>query len=99
MLPRNAAHYTRQAASLVDITLNHPLPPSCCQTKRVQADADMFAPCAGVPDKTKAPHAYRWYIHIAAIKGVRRCELLPLLLAVSIMYWSAPLLFLDVSLA
>lgn len=38
-----------------------------------QADADMFATCTGVPDKAKAPHAYRWYIHIAAIKGVRRC--------------------------
>lgn len=37
-----------------------------------QADADMFATCTGVPDKAKAPHAYRWYIHIAAIKGVRR---------------------------
>lgn len=34
----------------------------------------MFATCTGVPDKAKAPHAYRWYIHIAAIKGVRRCE-------------------------
>ena len=32
----------------------------------------MFATCSGVPDKAKAPHAYRWYIHIAAIKGVRR---------------------------
>lgn len=34
----------------------------------------MFATCAAVPDKAKAPHAYRWYIHIAAIKGVRRYE-------------------------
>lgn len=32
----------------------------------------MFATCTAVPDKAKAPHAYRWYIHIAAIKGVRR---------------------------
>ena len=32
----------------------------------------MFATCTSVPDKAKAPHAYRWYIHIAAIKGVRR---------------------------
>ncbi|CAM9531233.1 unnamed protein product [Scytosiphon promiscuus] len=40
-----------------------------------QADADMFATCAGVPDKSKAPHAYRWYIHIAAIKGVRSLSL------------------------
>ncbi|CAM9518299.1 unnamed protein product [Ectocarpus sp. 4 AP-2014] len=42
-----------------------------------QADADMFATCAGVPDKAKAPHAYRWYIHIAAIKGVRSLSLAP----------------------
>ena len=37
-----------------------------------QADADVFSSCSGVPDKAKAPHAYRWFIHIAAIKGVRR---------------------------
>eukprot|EP00752_Nemacystus_decipiens_P007023 g6300.t1 len=42
-----------------------------------QADADMFATCTSVPDKAKAPHAYRWYIHIAAIKGVRSLSLAP----------------------
>ena len=36
----------------------------------------MFATCTSVPDKAKAPHAYRWYIHIAAIKGVRRCGIM-----------------------
>ncbi|CAM9136602.1 unnamed protein product [Pylaiella littoralis] len=42
-----------------------------------QADADAFAGCSGVPDKAKAAHAYRWYIHIAAIKGVRSLNLAP----------------------
>eukprot|EP00904_Undaria_pinnatifida_P005973 jgi/Undpi1/2505/HiC_scaffold_13.g05884.m1 len=42
-----------------------------------QADADMFSSCAGAPDKAKAPHAYRWFIHIAAIKGVRSLHLAP----------------------
>eukprot|EP00545_Synedropsis_sp_CCMP1620_P008123 CAMPEP_0119009916 /NCGR_PEP_ID=MMETSP1176-20130426/4674_1 /TAXON_ID=265551 /ORGANISM="Synedropsis recta cf, Strain CCMP1620" /LENGTH=216 /DNA_ID=CAMNT_0006962497 /DNA_START=54 /DNA_END=704 /DNA_ORIENTATION=+ len=36
------------------------------------ADADMFAKFEGkVPDATKYAHAYRWYIHIAALQGVR----------------------------
>lgn len=41
-----------------------------------QADADMFATCTGTPDKAKAPHAYRWFIHIAAIMGVVRCAIM-----------------------
>ncbi|CAM9251691.1 unnamed protein product [Choristocarpus tenellus] len=36
-----------------------------------KADADMFAACPSSPDKATAPHAYRWFIHIAAIIGVR----------------------------
>jgi elongation factor 1-beta len=36
------------------------------------ADTDMFAKFNGsIPDPTKTPHAYRWYIHIAALSGVR----------------------------
>ncbi|CAN0132623.1 unnamed protein product [Ascophyllum nodosum] len=35
-----------------------------------QADADLLATCTATPDKAKAPHAYRWFIHIAALKGV-----------------------------
>jgi elongation factor 1-beta len=36
------------------------------------ADTDMFAKFAGaIPDPTKTPHAYRWYIHIAALSGIR----------------------------
>lgn len=42
-----------------------------------QADADVFASCSGAPDKAKAPHAYRWFIHIAAIKGVRSLNSAP----------------------
>lgn len=34
------------------------------------ADSEVFAKFAGVcPDATKYPHAYRWYIHIAALSG------------------------------
>ena len=33
------------------------------------ADSDLFAKCASCPDATKYPHAYRWYIHIAALSG------------------------------
>ena len=36
------------------------------------ADTEMFAKFAGnAPDPKKHPHAYRWYIHIAALQGVR----------------------------
>ena len=33
------------------------------------ADSDLFAKCGSCPDATKYPHAYRWYIHIAALSG------------------------------
>ncbi|CAN0384274.1 unnamed protein product, partial [Laminaria digitata] len=42
-----------------------------------QADADVFSSCSGAPDKAKAPHAYRWFVHIAAIKGVRSLNSAP----------------------
>jgi len=42
------------------------------------ADTDLFAQFAGkIPDATKYPHAYRWYIHIAALQGVRGLALSP----------------------
>ena len=36
-----------------------------------QADSDFFAKFASAPDAKQYPNAYRWYIHIAALKGVR----------------------------
>jgi elongation factor 1-beta len=36
------------------------------------ADSEVFDKFGGqIPDSTKLPHAYRWYIHIAALSGVR----------------------------
>ena len=35
------------------------------------ADSEMFAKFTSCPDAEKMPHAYRWYIHIAALQGVR----------------------------
>jgi elongation factor 1-beta len=36
------------------------------------ADSDVFAKFEGkIPDAAKYPHAYRWYIHIAALSGMR----------------------------
>ena len=35
------------------------------------ADTEVFAKMTSCPDATKLPHAYRWYIHIAALSGVR----------------------------
>ena len=35
------------------------------------ADSEVFAKFPGCPDSKKCPHAYRWYVHIAAITGVR----------------------------
>lgn len=36
------------------------------------ADSEVFAKFGGqIPDSNKAPHSYRWYIHIAALSGVR----------------------------
>lgn len=40
-------------------------------------DADMFGQMASLPDASKYPHAYRWYIHIAALQGVRGLNLNP----------------------
>jgi hypothetical protein len=42
------------------------------------ADTEAFAKFEGkIPDSTKLPHAYRWYIHIAALSGVRGIALAP----------------------
>jgi len=35
------------------------------------ADSDFFAKFESCPNPENYPHAYRWYIHIAAIQGVR----------------------------
>jgi elongation factor 1-beta len=35
------------------------------------ADSDYMTNFSAIPDSTKYPHAYRWYIHIAALQGVR----------------------------
>jgi len=35
------------------------------------ADSEFFAKFSGAPDAAKFAHAYRWYIHVAALKGVR----------------------------
>jgi len=35
------------------------------------ADADYFGKFTSCPDAAKYAHAYRWYIHIAALQGVR----------------------------
>ena len=35
------------------------------------ADSDYFGKFEACPDAEKYPHAYRWYIHIAAVQGVR----------------------------
>ena len=34
------------------------------------ADVEMFRKLRGPPDPTTAPHAYRWYKHIAALQGI-----------------------------
>jgi len=34
------------------------------------ADVEVFGKI-GLPDKAAAPHAYRWYVHIAALTGVK----------------------------
>ena len=42
------------------------------------ADTEMFAKFEGnIPNPQKYPHAYRWYIHIAALSGVRGLSLAP----------------------
>mmetsp|Transcript_19759 Transcript_19759/g.26046 ORF Transcript_19759/g.26046 Transcript_19759/m.26046 type:complete len:225 (-) Transcript_19759:270-944(-) len=35
------------------------------------ADSDIFSQLAGVPDQATYPHAYRWYLHIAALGGIK----------------------------
>eukprot|EP00937_MAST-01D_sp_MAST-1D-sp2_P001958 g1958.t1 len=34
------------------------------------ADSAVFATATGAPDADKFPHAFRWYIHIAALTGL-----------------------------
>ena len=34
-------------------------------------DKDCFDSMSVTPDETKYPHAYRWYIHIASLHGIR----------------------------
>ncbi|CAM9330035.1 unnamed protein product [Phaeothamnion confervicola] len=34
-------------------------------------DSEVFAKLTGAPEKAQYPHAYRWFIHVAALKGVR----------------------------
>jgi elongation factor 1-beta len=42
------------------------------------ADTEAFAKLHGVvPDPIKLPHAYRWYVHIAALSGVRTVAVAP----------------------
>merc|ERR1712194_708532 len=40
-----------------------------------EADSEFFAKFDGCPDATKYVHAYRWFIHVAALKGVRGLNL------------------------
>jgi elongation factor 1-beta len=35
------------------------------------ADKELFGKFSTTPDATKYPHAYRWYVHIAALTGTR----------------------------
>mmetsp|Transcript_13764 Transcript_13764/g.32021 ORF Transcript_13764/g.32021 Transcript_13764/m.32021 type:complete len:214 (-) Transcript_13764:402-1043(-) len=35
------------------------------------ADTEMFEKFSACPDATKQSHAYRWYVHIAALQGIR----------------------------
>jgi elongation factor 1-beta len=41
------------------------------------ADSEMLAKFTAMPDSTKYPHAYRWYIHIAALQGIRGLSISP----------------------
>ncbi|CAM9115794.1 unnamed protein product [Heterosigma akashiwo] len=35
------------------------------------ADSDVFSQVGSAPDQTSYPHAFRWFVHIAAISGIR----------------------------
>jgi len=39
------------------------------------ADSECFSKFTSFPDASKYAHAYRWYIHIAALKGIRSLSL------------------------
>jgi elongation factor 1-beta len=41
------------------------------------ADSEMLAKFTAMPDSAKYPHAYRWYIHIAALQGIRGLSISP----------------------
>jgi elongation factor 1-beta len=41
------------------------------------ADSEMLAKFESMPDSVKYPHAYRWYIHIAALQGIRGLNISP----------------------
>jgi elongation factor 1-beta len=41
------------------------------------ADSEYFQQFAAIPDAASYPHAYRWYIHIAALQGIRGLSMSP----------------------
>lgn len=41
------------------------------------ADTEYFGKFSSCPEADKFPHAYRWYVHIAALQGVRGLALSP----------------------
>jgi len=41
------------------------------------ADKETLSKFASCPDATQYPHAFRWYVHIAALQGVRGLSLAP----------------------
>eukprot|EP00541_Cyclophora_tenuis_P008838 CAMPEP_0116558144 /NCGR_PEP_ID=MMETSP0397-20121206/9648_1 /TAXON_ID=216820 /ORGANISM="Cyclophora tenuis, Strain ECT3854" /LENGTH=226 /DNA_ID=CAMNT_0004083711 /DNA_START=26 /DNA_END=706 /DNA_ORIENTATION=- len=41
------------------------------------ADTEYFGKFSACPDATKHPHAYRWYVHIAALQGIRGLYMAP----------------------
>jgi elongation factor 1-beta len=43
--------------------------------KYSEADSTVFGQFSSIPNATKYPHAYRWYIHIAALTGIRGLSL------------------------
>ena len=52
------------------LTLLSTIPPESSRYNFSKADTAVFTSLPSVPAKASFPHAYRWYIHVAALSGI-----------------------------
>ena len=56
-------------------------------------DTETFKACPSVPCASSFPNAYRWYLHIAALAGIKTCVRAWLRSLLGVWLWWGPSLF------